>query len=98
MFDVGCLFDKENLEVISIFGACGIVSPGTTWKVGKSSVFDGKVCRAKDILSVNGYYSALANSLDFSMRVNSTAMGVSGYHCASKAISLSCSFFGRTVP
>ena len=49
MFDVGCLFGKEELVVTPIFGACGLVSPDITWQVEQSSVFDGKVCRSKDI-------------------------------------------------
>ena len=49
MFDVGCLFCKEDLEVTPIFGACGLVSSGMTWQVEESSVFDGKVCRSNDI-------------------------------------------------
>ena len=46
MFDVGCLFGREEFEVTPIFGACGLVSPGITCQVEKSSVFDGKVYRA----------------------------------------------------
>ena len=49
MFDIGCLFGKKELEVNLIFGTCGIVSPVITWQDEKSSVFDGKVCREKDI-------------------------------------------------
>ena len=61
MFDVGCLFGKEELEVIPIFGACGLVSRGITCPVEQSIVFDGKVCRAKDIFSDNGYSPSSAN-------------------------------------
>ena len=49
MFDAGCLFGKDELEAPPIFGACGIFSPGITWQVGLSSVFDGKVYRVKDV-------------------------------------------------
>ena len=49
MFDIGCIFSKEDLEVAPFFGACGIFLPGVTWKVEQSSVFGGKVCRSKDI-------------------------------------------------
>ena len=98
MFDVGCLFGREEFEVTQIFGACGIVSPSITCQVEKSSVFDGKVCRAKDVLLVNGSSPALTNSLQSSMRVNSTVMGVVGYHCESNAISFWCSCIGRIVP
>ena len=49
VFDVGCLSVKEDLEVTPNFGACGLVSPGITWQVEQSSVFNGKVYRSKDI-------------------------------------------------
>ena len=49
MFDVGCLFGKEELEVTPIFGACGIVLPDFTLQVEQYSVFDGKVCILKDV-------------------------------------------------
>ena len=49
MFDVGGLFGKEELEVNPVFGACGLVSPGITCQVEQSSLFDGKVCKSKDI-------------------------------------------------
>ena len=49
MFDVGFLFRKEEIEVTSIFGACGIVLPDITWQVEQSSVFNGNVCISKDI-------------------------------------------------
>ena len=49
MFDVGCLFGKEEFVVTPIFGACGLVLPGITWQVEQSSVFDGKVLRERDI-------------------------------------------------
>ena len=49
MFGVSCLFVKEELEVTPFFGICGIVSPGIIWYVEQSSVFYGKVRRAKDI-------------------------------------------------
>ena len=71
MFDVGCLFGKEELEVTPIFGTCGIVLPGITWKVEQASVFNGKLCRYNFSFSVNGSSTALANSLKYSMRVNS---------------------------
>ena len=48
MFDVGYLFGKEEIEVNQIFGALGIFSSGITRQVEQSSVFNGKVCRAKD--------------------------------------------------
>ena len=68
MFDVDWLFGKKYLEVTPIFGACGIVLPGITWKVEQSSVFDGKVCRSKDIFLVEwlsysfGKYFAVFNA------------------------------------
>ena len=43
MFDVGCLFGREDLEVTPIFGACGLVSPGITWQAEQYSVFNGNV-------------------------------------------------------
>ena len=63
MFDVGCLFGKGDLEVTPIFGAYGLVSPGIIWQVDRSSVFNEKVCRAKDIFSGNGSSPASENSL-----------------------------------
>ena len=48
--------------------------------------------------SVNGSSPDLANSLQSLMRLNSTAMGEVGSHCASNAISFSYSCFGSTVP
>ena len=58
IFDFGCLFGKEELEVTPIFGACGIVSTGITWQVEQSSVFDGKVCRSKDIFLSKWIFSS----------------------------------------
>ena len=60
MFDVGCLFGKEELEVTPFFGSCRLVSPGITRQVEQYSVFYGKVYRAEDrflsecILSIFG--------------------------------------------
>ena len=48
--------------------------------------------------SVDGFSPALENTLQYSMQVNITAMGVVGSHCASNAISFYFSFFGRKVP
>ena len=52
MFDVGCLFGKEEFEVAPIFGACGIVLPGITWQAEKSSVFDRKEIIATDLFLI----------------------------------------------
>ena len=52
MFDVVCLFGKEELEVTPLFDDCGFVLPSITWQVEKTIVFDGKVCRAKDIFLI----------------------------------------------
>ena len=52
MFDIGCLFGKEELEVNPVFGACGLVSPVITWQVEKFSVFYDKVCRSKDLFLI----------------------------------------------
>ena len=98
MFDVGCLFGKEDIEIIPNFGACELVLPGITWHVEESSVFNGKVFISNDVFLVNGSSLCLVNSLQSSMHVNSNAMGVVGSHCASNAISFSCSCFRKTVP
>ena len=86
MFDVGCLFVKEDLEVTPIFGTCGLVLLDIKWQVEQSSVFDGNACISNNIFSVNGSSTASENSFQYSMRVNITAMGVVGSHCASNEI------------
>ena len=43
MFDVGCIFGKEELEVTTIFGDFWLVLPGITCQVEQSSVFGSKV-------------------------------------------------------
>ena len=97
MFDVGCLFCKEELEVTPIVGPCGVFLTGITWQVEKFSVFYGKVCRAKDFFFSEWIFSRFGNGIQSSMRANSTVMGVVGFQCASNAISFCCSCFGRTV-
>ena len=58
MFDVGCLFGKEQLEVNPIFGSFGIVLPGITWQVEQSIVLDDKVCREKDVFLSEWLFSS----------------------------------------
>ena len=98
MFDVGCLFGKEELEVTSIFGVFGLVLLDIMWQVEKFSIFNVKVCRAKDFSSVNGSSPDSANIFQYSMQVTSTAMVLAGSHCSSNSISFSCIFFSRIVP
>ena len=99
MFDVGCLFGREEFEVTPNFGASVLVSTCITYQVEQYSVFDVKVCRVRMIFFlVNGSSPDLVNSFQYSMRVNSTAVGVVGSYCESNAISFSCSCFGRIFP
>ena len=95
MFGVDCLFYKEELEVTPNFGASVLVSPCITYQVEQYSVFDVKVCRVRIFFLVNGSSPDLANSFQYSMQMNSTAMGLVGSHCESNAISFSCSCLGR---
>ena len=78
---------KKSFKLLLLFCACGLVLTGITCQVEQSSVFDGKVCRAKYIFFlVNGSSPALENILQSSLQFNSTAMGVVGSHCAYNAI------------
>ena len=54
--------------------------------------------RQRIFFLVNVTSPSSANSLQSSMQVNSTAMGLVRYHFTFNEISLSCSCFGRTVP
>ena len=89
---------KKRLELLHILALVGLSRQLSHIRLNNTvSSMQGIQIKGY-FLSVNGSSPASANSLQSSMRVNSTVMEVVWSHCASNAISFSCSCFGRTVP
>ena len=88
---------KKSLKLLQFLALVGLSRQVSHGRSNNLMYLTERYAEKRIVFSVNISYPASKNSLQFSMQVNITAMGVVGSHCAPNATSLSCSFFGRTV-
>ena len=89
---------KKSLKLLHFLALLGLSHQVSHGRLNNPVSLMENYAEQRIFFSVNVYSPASVDSLQSSMRVNSTAMVVLGYHCSSNAISFSCSFSRITVP
>ena len=88
---------EKSLKLLQFLALMGLSRQVSQVRLNRPMPSMESYAEQRIFFSVNLSSSYLANSLPSSMWVNITAMVVVGYHCASNAISFSCSCLGRKV-
>ena len=89
---------KKILKLLQFLALVGLSLQVSHGRLNNAVSLMARYAEQMIFFSLYGSSPASTNSLYYLMRVNSTAMGLVGSHCAPNEISFYCSCFGMTVP